>query len=137
MQMGCHGIGISRVMGAVAEHLADKTGLNWPVAIAPYSCVIITGRDADDGDAMQVYHHINSAPGHGSGLLDIVLDDRQKPLSWKLTDADLIGFPVIVVLGREWRTGKRVEVQCRRLGVRQVVEMADLPSVIGQLHASL
>ena len=137
MQMGCHGIGISRVMGAVAEHLADKTGLNWPVAIAPYSCVIITGRDADDGDAMQVYHHINSAPGHGSGLLDIVLDDRQKPLPWKLTDADLIGFPVIVVLGREWRTGKRVEVQCRRLGVRQVVEMADLPSVIGQLHASL
>lgn len=137
MQMGCHGIGISRVMGAVAEHLADKTGLNWPVAIAPYSCVVIAGKDADDADAMQVCHHINGTPEPRNGFLDIVLDDRQKPLPWKLTDADLIGFPVIVVLGREWRAGRRLEVQCRRLGVKQVVEMDDLPAVVGQLHASL
>ncbi|KAK4148640.1 hypothetical protein C8A00DRAFT_19564 [Chaetomidium leptoderma] len=137
MQMGCHGIGISRVMGAAAERLADKTGLNWPVAIAPYSCVIIPGKDADDGDALQVYHQINGISGPGQRFLDVVLDDRQRPLPWKLTDADLIGFPVIVLLGREWRTARRVEVQCRTLGLKHVVEMADLPGVIGRLHASL
>lgn len=137
MQMGCHGIGISRIIGAVAEHLADKTGLNWPVAIAPYSCVIIAGKDVDDGDVMQVHHHINGIPASRNTFLDVVLDDRQRPLPWKLTDADLIGFPVIVVLGREWRTAKRVEVQCRRLGMKQAVEMADLPGVIAQLHGSL
>jgi prolyl-tRNA synthetase len=137
MQMGCHGIGISRVMGAAAEHLADKAGLNWPVAIAPYSCVVIPGRDADDGDATQVYHRINGISGPGRRFLDVVLDDRQRPLPWKLTDADLIGFPVIVLLGREWRTARRVEVQCRRLGMKQAVEIADLPEVIEKLHASL
>ncbi|KAL2126541.1 hypothetical protein VTI74DRAFT_712 [Chaetomium olivicolor] len=137
MQMGCHGIGISRVLGAVAEHLADKRGLNWPVAIAPYSCVVIPGKDAGDGDALQVSHHIISNAGPGNGFLDVVIDDRQRPLPWKLTDADLIGVPVIVLLGREWRTAKRVEVQCRRLGLKQVVEVADLPGLIRQLHVSL
>jgi len=137
MQMGCFGIGISRVMGAAAEHLADEKGLNWPVAIAPYSCVIIPGKDADDSDALQVYHQLNSIPAHGRGFLDVALDDRARPLPWKLTDADLIGFPIIVLLGREWRTAKRVEVQCRRLGVKQTVEMVDLPGTIERLHASL
>ncbi|KXX75440.1 Proline--tRNA ligase [Madurella mycetomatis] len=137
MQMGCHGIGISRVIGAAAEHLADKTGLNWPVAIAPYSCVIIAGKDASDADAMEVYHLISGAPGAGNQFLDVALDDRQRPLPWKLTDADLIGFPVIVLLGREWRVAKRVEVQCRRLGMKQAVQLEDLPGVIEQLHASL
>jgi prolyl-tRNA synthetase len=137
MQMGCYGIGISRVMGAAAEHLADETGLNWPVAIAPYSCVVIPGRDVDDSDALQVYHHINGLSGDGMGFVDVALDDRQRPLPWKLTDADLIGFPVIVLLGREWRSSGRVEVQCRRLGMKQAVEMADLPAVIGRLHSSL
>ncbi|KAJ4295796.1 hypothetical protein N0V88_004498 [Collariella sp. IMI 366227] len=125
MQMGCYGIGISRVLGAVAEHLADKRGLNWPVAIAPYSCVVIPGKDANDGDAMQLCHHITSNPGPDNKFLDV------------LTDADLIGFPVIILLGREWRASKRVEVQCRRLGLKQVVEMADLPALVQQLHASL
>ena len=137
MQMGCYGIGISRIMGAAAEHLADKTGLNWPVTIAPYSCVVIPGTDAEDSDALQVYHRLSGISGHGLGFVDVVLDDRPKPLPWKLTDADLIGFPVIVLLGREWRTSGRVEVQCRRLGMKQAVEMADLPAVVARLHASL
>ncbi|KAL2015941.1 hypothetical protein VTK56DRAFT_4513 [Thermocarpiscus australiensis] len=137
MQMGCHGIGISRVIGAVAEHLADDKGLNWPAVMAPYSCVIITGRDADDGDAVEVFHRINGARGAGRELLDVVLDDREKPLPWKLTDADLIGFPIIVLLGREWRTERRVEVQCRRLGMKQGVAPEDLLCVVEQLYRSL
>ncbi|KAH6845162.1 hypothetical protein B0I37DRAFT_379353 [Chaetomium sp. MPI-CAGE-AT-0009] len=136
-QMGCYGIGISRIMGAAAEHLADKTGLNWPAAIAPYSCVVIPGKDADDSDAMQVCHQINNISGPEGRVVDVVLDDRSKSLPWKLSDADLIGFPVIVLLGREWREAKRVEVQCRRLGVKRSVEIADLPEVVGKLHASL
>ncbi|KAL2178639.1 uncharacterized protein P884DRAFT_221050 [Thermothelomyces heterothallicus CBS 202.75] len=137
MQMGCFGIGISRVMGAAAEYLADKTGLNWPLAIAPYSCVVIPGKDASDSDATQVYHQINGLSGSARRFLDPVLDDRQKPLPWKLTDADLIGFPVIVVLGREWEKAKRVEVQCRRLGVKQSVDITDLAVIVEKLHKTL
>jgi prolyl-tRNA synthetase len=137
IQMGCHGIGISRVIGAVAEHLADKIGLNWPISIAPYSCVVIAGKDADDADAVQVCGRITNTQGNESLSLDVVLDDRSRPLPWKLTDADLIGFPIIVVLGREWAAARRVEVQCRRLSMKEGVELEDLPHLIRQLHALL
>lgn len=136
-QMGCYGIGISRIIGAAAEHLADKKGLNWPAAIAPYSCVVIPGKDADEGEAVQVCREIDGIAGPERRAVDVVLDDRSKTLPWKMSDADLIGFPVIVLLGREWRDARRVEVQCRRLGVRQAVELADLPAVVAKLHASL
>ncbi len=137
MQMGCYGIGISRVMGAAAEHLADERGLNWPVAIAPFSCVVIPGNAAAESDALQVYQQISQVSGQGLGLYDAVVDDRQKSLPWKLTDADLIGFPVIIVLGREWRASQRVEVQCRRLGLKQAVQVDDLPSIVEQLYKRL
>ncbi|KAK3906818.1 hypothetical protein C8A05DRAFT_40367 [Staphylotrichum tortipilum] len=137
MQMGCYGIGISRVMGAAAEHLADERGLNWPVAIAPYSCIVIPGNHAVEGDTLEVYQQINQIMGEGMQLHDVVVDDRQRSLPWKLADADLIGFPVIVLLGREWRTGRLAEVQCRRLGFKQAVQVADLPSVLNQLYARL
>ncbi|KAK4182254.1 putative prolyl-tRNA synthetase [Podospora australis] len=134
LQMGCYGIGISRIIGAVAEVMADKKGLNWPVAIAPYSCVIIPGKEAGEGEAIEVYHQLNDTVRIAARHFDAVLDDRQRPLPWKLTDADLIGFPVIVILGREWRSAKRVEVQCRRLGVSRSVDLADLPKFVSQLH---
>ncbi|KAK4161945.1 proline--tRNA ligase [Cladorrhinum sp. PSN259] len=137
MQMGCYGIGISRIMGAVAEHLADKKGLNWPVAIAPFSCVIIGGKDAGDEDLAEVHSHILNAKNAESKYLDPVLDDRQKPLPWKLTDADIIGYPIIVLLGREWLASRRVEVQSRQLGFKDIVELGDLPSLISRLHADL
>ncbi|KAK4229487.1 hypothetical protein QBC38DRAFT_508104 [Podospora fimiseda] len=137
MQMGCYGIGISRIMGAVAEHLADKKGLNWPVAIAPFSCVIIGGKDATEEDMAEVYRHILNATRMEAKHIDPVLDDRQKPLPWKLNDADLIGYPIIVLLGREWEASRHVEVQCRRVGFKQTVELADLPPLISRLHTEL
>jgi len=141
MQMGCHGIGISRVVGAVAEHLADEKGLNWPVSIAPYSCVVIPGRDVSDEDVLEVYRDLHDSekatPTAVHLDLDVVIDDRQKSLGWKLTDADLVGFPVIVVLGREWLSSRRAEVQCRRLGIKDLVHIANLPRVVNELHMSL
>ncbi|KAK0729436.1 hypothetical protein B0T21DRAFT_371102 [Apiosordaria backusii] len=137
MQMGCYGIGISRIIGAVAELMVDEKGLNWPVAIAPYSCVIVTGTGVDEQDAEEAYRQINQVGGVDAKYLDVILDDRQKTLPWKLMDADLVGFPIIITLGREWLSTKRLEVQCRRLGVKQAVEMAELPQIIAKLHAKL
>ena len=107
MQMGCHGIGVSRMLAAVADKLADSRGLNWPKAIAPYEVVIapVLGAEAD---AEMVYDRLSSS-------IDVIIDDRDKPMGWKLGDADMIGYPVIVVLGRKWKKQGLVEVQCRRL----------------------
>jgi len=137
MQMGCHGIGISRIMGAIAEHFADKAGLNWPVAIAPYSCIVIPAKEGDEEDALRVYNGVTASAGAGRGVVDVILDDRNKSMPWKLADADLVGFPIIVVLGREWRASGRVEVQCRRLGVKDLVLLSDLPACIAKLHVAL
>ena len=88
---------------------------------------------------MEVYRNLytsgNAMPVHS--YLDVVINDRQKSLIWRLTDADLVGFPVIVVLGREWLSSRRAEVQCRRLGIKDLVEVANIPQVVNELHMSL
>lgn len=111
MQMGCHGIGISRLIAAAADVLSDERGLNWPKAIAPYQVAVLSSGNLE-ADAEQVYDLLTA---DCDSPTDVILDDRQKPLGWKLKDADLIGYPVIVVLGKAWRSDRMIEVQCRRL----------------------
>ncbi|KAF1840987.1 prolyl-tRNA synthetase [Cucurbitaria berberidis CBS 394.84] len=140
MQMGCHGIGVSRIIGAVASLLSDEKGLNWPRVIAPYEAVILTSPQTNEGEALDVYDALcgtqSKAQGtvDGKAYVDLVLDDRPiKSLGWKLRDADLIGYPVIVVLGRGWKERKEVEVQCRRLGVKKEVGLGDLRSMVVEM----
>lgn len=132
IQMGCHGVGISRIIGAVAEHLADNRGLNWPRAMAPYEVAVLPLEGVGDA-ALEVYDalvHHPSAP-------DVILDDRQRSLAWKMKDADLAGFPVIVILGKAWKQNHSCEVQCRRLSVKEDVPFADLPARICALLEKL
>ncbi|KAF1944499.1 prolyl-tRNA synthetase [Clathrospora elynae] len=125
IHMGCHGIGVSRIIGAVASLLSNSKGLSWPRVIAPYEAIILTTPQVDDGEATEVYDALyGEARG---GQVDLVLDDRVgKSLGWKLRDADLIGYPVIVVLGRGWKERREVEVQCRRLGMKKDIGLSEL-----------
>jgi prolyl-tRNA synthetase len=126
--MGCHGIGVSRIIGAVASLLSEKKGLNWPRVIAPYEVIVLMGPQTE-GEAVDVYDALGkkNEGENGGKEVDVVLDDRkEKSLGWKLKDADLIGYPVVVVLGRGWKERREVEVQCRRLGVRKDVRLGGL-----------
>ncbi|KAF2632215.1 prolyl-tRNA synthetase [Macroventuria anomochaeta] len=137
MQMGCHGIGVSRLIGAVASLLSDSKGLQWPRAIAPFEVAVLATPQTDTGDATEVYDTIVGEGNKRDGV-DAVLDDRPiKSLGWKLKDADLIGYPVIVVMGRAWKDKKEVEVQCRRLGFRKDVPLAELKSEVEGLLKQL
>jgi len=128
MHMGCHGIGISRIIGAVASLLSSSNGLAWPRVIAPFETIILAAPNVDAQAAEEVYDALSGEGG------DVVLDDREgKSLGWKLKDADLIGYPIVVVLGRGWREGGMVEVQCRGLGVRRDVGVGDVSGVVGGL----
>lgn len=151
--MGCHGIGVSRLIGAIAEITSDKSGLNWPRRIAPFEVAIVPS-EGFEADAVRVYDVIKRA-SVGSGIndsdgnvvetidteeqpIDVVIDDRDKSLIKRLVDAELSGYPIVVVLGKEWKATKRVEVQCRKLGqVREYVEVDRLPSYLVQLLAQL
>ena len=140
MQMGCHGIGVSRMIGAVAETLADEKGLNWPRVIAPYEAVVVS-TPGNELDALSIYDSLVSGPGNAGNKdwnsLDVVLDDRENPFPWKMKDADLIGYPVIVVVGKGWKTERTCEVQCRRLSVRENVPFDRLRAFVEGLLVKL
>jgi prolyl-tRNA synthetase len=117
VHMGCHGIGVSRLIGAVAALLHDEKGLNWPRAIAPFEVVLMAAPGIPEEEVTDVYERLANAG------VDVVLDDRaQRSLGWKLKDADLIGYPVIGVLGKAWKEEGMLEVQCRRLGYKGLME---------------
>ncbi|CCD34450.1 hypothetical protein QC760_009723 [Botrytis cinerea] len=129
MEMGCHGIGVTRMVGAVAETLADEKGLNWPRVMAPFEIVVVPGKGLDE-DALQIFDTLSAA------AMDPVVDDREVSIGWKMKDADLIGYPVIVLLGRKWKEGL-CEVQCRRLDVKEDIRVEDLKNFVGKLLSQL
>ena len=139
IQMGCHGIGVSRLIAAMADALVDSKGLNWPSVMAPFQAIIVPTKN-QEAEAAGVYDLLssgqyNSADGNES--IDTILDDRDKDFGWKLRDADMIGYPVIVVVGRDWKTERKLEVQCRRLGVKESVHAEGLKIFVEKLLEQL
>lgn len=134
VQMGCHGIGVSRLIAAVADSLADSKGLNWPRVMAPFEAIIIPIKGSES-EAPDVYDLLTT--NNPRGTIDAILDDRERNFGWKLKDADMIGYPVIVILGRDWKKERKCEVQCRRLGVKESVSADDMQSFVEQLLRQL
>ncbi|KAH7326711.1 hypothetical protein B0I35DRAFT_142396 [Stachybotrys elegans] len=138
MQMGCYGIGLSRIFGAIAEHTADDRGLKWPRAIAPFDVVMvpISSGDQEGGPSKEELDLYDAISNADTGL-DVVLDDRKHRFGWKMRDADLTGYPVIVVLGKEWRSNRVCEVQCRALAVKENIAAAEVPRFVQKLLSKL
>jgi len=119
--MGSYGIGVTRILANMAELNNDDKGLIWPASVAPFDVhVVAAGRDAAAFDvAAQL-----SADLEASGL-DVLYDDRPKVSPGvKFGDAELVGVPKIVIVGRGAAEGQ-VELWDRRTGDREVVSVAD------------
>lgn len=131
VEMGCHGIGISRMISAVADGYRDENGLCWPRVVAPFEAIVVYKDAAMKADAEEVYD-ILSTRGLEScdDGVDVLLDDRERDLMWKMKDADLVGYPVMVVLGRGWGSSKTVEVQIRKTRQKVDVNLEDLREVV-------
>jgi prolyl-tRNA synthetase len=102
--------------------------------IAPYEIVVVPGKGLEEA-AVQVYDticHISRRPQR-----DVILDDRAETFPWKMQDADLVGYPIIIVLGRKWNSEGACEVQCRRLKVREDVPLNKVPAFVDKLLAQL
>lgn len=134
MQMGCHGIGVSRLIAATASALADNKGLNWPRVIAPFEVIVIPHQSTDVDACAAVYDQILEGE---PACNDAIVDDREIDWLSKLREADLIGYPVIVFLGKAWRERGDYEVQCRRLEVKQSVSGTELPGFVKSLLEQL
>jgi prolyl-tRNA synthetase len=108
--MGCYGLGVSRVAAAAVEQHHDANGLCWPVAIAPYHLVIVPANVKDDAQREAAETLYAEALKAG---LEVVLDDRDERAGVKFKDADLIGYPLRITVGKSLATGQ-IEVKPRR-----------------------
>ena len=119
--MGSYGIGVSRAVAAIIENNHDESGIVWPAEVAPYDVhLVATGKDAEVFDAAAALADELEAAG-----VDVLYDDRPKVSPGvKFKDAELIGVPTIVVVGRGLAEGV-VEVKDRKTGVRENVPLDD------------
>ncbi len=116
--MGCYGIGISRTAAAAVEAHNDEHGIKWPISIAPYHVVIVPVNIQDKlqmETAEKMYEELKKAG------VEVVLDDRDERAGVKFKDADLIGFPYRVTVGKTINEGL-VEYKTRETGEIETVK---------------
>lgn len=129
--MGCYGIGVTRTMAAAIEQYHDERGILWPVAIAPYEAVILPLNMKDEvmvTAARELYTQLSADSS------EIVLDDRPERAGVKFNDADLIGYPVQIVVGKDTKTKGTVEIKVRRTGAKEAVPVR---TAVGRVQAIL
>ncbi|WP_226360707.1 proline--tRNA ligase [Pseudonocardia sp. ICBG1142] len=123
--MGSYGIGVSRLVAAIAEQSHDDSGLVWPRSVAPFDVhVVVAGKSAElleGGEAV-------AAELEAQGL-SVVLDDRKASPGVKFADAELIGVPTIVVVGRGLAEGK-LELKDRATGERSEIDHAGAAELV-------
>ncbi|WP_290054364.1 proline--tRNA ligase [Amycolatopsis solani] len=114
--MGSYGVGVSRLVGVLAEQNHDDLGLIWPREVSPFDVhIVIAGKD----DAVRAGAEKIAAELDNAGL-EIILDDRKATPGVKFADAELVGVPTILVVGRGLANGV-VEVKDRRSGEREEI----------------
>ena len=130
--MGCYGIGISRTLSAIVEQNNDDNGIIWPKSVTPFDLHLITINPKKDdqrelGD--QLYDQLN-------GQFDILYDDRKERAGVKFNDADLIGLPLRVVVGKRAEEGI-VEIKQRLNGESEEIHVNDLENYLKDLYDNL
>jgi prolyl-tRNA synthetase len=122
-EMGCYGIGVTRILGAAIEQNFDERGMIWPAAIAPFECVICPigmDRSPDVKAAAEQLHDELAAAG-----IDVVLDDRGERPGAMFADWELIGVPLRLVISDRGLKAGTVEMQGRRDSAATVVPLAE------------
>jgi prolyl-tRNA synthetase len=108
--MGCYGIGVTRIIPAIIEQNYDRDGIIWPVEVAPYKIVIIQ-INANDRLQTEVAERIYKKLIDSK--IDVIFDDRRERAGVKFKDADLIGFPIKIIVGEKVKDNK-IELKFRR-----------------------
>ena len=138
MVMGCYGVGVSRTMAAAIEQNYDDNGIIWPIEIAPYHVLVLpvnTKDEASAAKAEEIYMQLKKVG------LETVIDDRNERPGVKFKDADLIGYPLRVVVGPKTLTEGKLEVKIRKTGEIRYLPLdgdyvQDIKNIIAELAFS-
>lgn len=123
MVMGCYGIGVTRTMSAIIEQYHDEFGIKWPLNVAPYHVVIVPAKYTDESQkelADKIHDILNDSK------VEVILDDRDASLGFKMKDFELIGIPYIMIVGRRASEGI---VELKNRMTNEKVEMPYLDAI--------
>jgi len=124
--MGCYGIGINRTMATIIEQHNDENGIIWPLSVAPYKVIVVPVAIKDEEQmkvAEKLYNELRTLG------IDVVMDDRDERAGVKFKDADLIGIPMRVTVGKKINEGK-VEFKLRN---SSDIEVIDIDTVVNRV----
>ena len=123
MIMGCYGIGINRIIATAVEQRHDANGIIWPPALAPFQVVVsvMEWETAQLRQAGEAAYQALTAAG-----LEVLLDDREQSPGSKFKDADLIGIPVQVVVGKTWKAQRKFELSLRATKEKALADETEL-----------
>ena len=126
MVMGCYGIGVSRVLAAIIEQYHDDDGIIWPSIVAPYKVIVVPTKANDEeimGVAEKIYGDLTAAG------CEVLIDDRNERPGVKFKDADLLGIPLRITVGRRAGEGivevkRRDSSEASEITVEEAVKLA-------------
>jgi prolyl-tRNA synthetase len=131
--MGCYGIGVERAMAAVVEVHHDAKGIIWPAAVAPFDAVVVVAQQNDPAVAEageQAYRRLLDAG------VDVIIDDRTARAGEKFSDAELVGIPLRITIGKRGLAAGTAEVTERATGETVPVPLEDLPGHVTKAMAA-
>jgi prolyl-tRNA synthetase len=125
--MGCYGIGVTRIVAAAIEQNHDATGIVWPVPIAPYEVAVLELQQDDDNviaTSKRIYDELQKAG------IDVLYDDRDERAGVKFKDADLIGVPYRIAVGKKGLAEGVVELKLRRGTEVRKIKIDDVVALV-------
>jgi len=134
LEMGCYGIGVTRTVQAAIEQSHDQDGIIWPLAIAPFQvhmCLLDIRDEKVSGTAEEIYQSLTKLG------LEVLLDDRDERPGFKFKDADLLGMPVRVVVGKKALDQGEIEVVIRKTKEVRKVSPANAVAEVQKILAEL
>jgi prolyl-tRNA synthetase len=126
--MGSYGIGVGRALACIVEAHHDETGIVWPAEVAPYAAHIVSigaARDPKVAEVADALHDLAFAAGR-----EVLYDDRDESPGVKLTDAELLGMPLIVTVSPRSLAAGGAEVTVRETGERAVRPLAEVEALL-------
>ena len=131
--MGCYGIGVSRLIAAIIEQNNDENGIIWPKEVAPYLVHLVCldmRKEVQKETAEKIYNKLLEEK------IEVLYDDRIERPGVKFNDADLIGLPIQIIVGRKADEGI-VEIKVRKTGEREEVLIENLYTKLHEIIENL
>jgi prolyl-tRNA synthetase len=128
--MGCYGWGVTRSLAAVVEQYNDEGGIKWPISVAPAEVAVLPLVSGDDVVEPCAFALAEALCERG---IEVVIDDRPERAGVKFNDADLIGWPYQVVVGKRGIEAGELELKDRHSGEKRQLPLAEAASLIADL----